>query len=196
MDYQTRRQVRAQSTRRAILDAAVRLTSQVGFDKVTVRDICRAAGVTTGAFYHHFASKEDLLNQGFASLDVYLEEALAPYRTAPPLERLNALLRLYAAFITDQGWETVSRYYSRRMADQSAASMDPSRFTLRTMGECLQALSADGALSPAFPPAWTADFFFRHFRGVVIDWLLHRGSYSLQDRLEQDYRFFERAFRA
>ena len=35
MDYQARRQARAQETRRAILDSAVRLTRERGFDKVT-----------------------------------------------------------------------------------------------------------------------------------------------------------------
>ena len=72
MDYQTSRQHRAQTTRKAILDAAVRLTREGGFDKLNIRDVCAAAGVTTGAFYHHFSSKEDLLTQGFSSLDAYL----------------------------------------------------------------------------------------------------------------------------
>ena len=46
------------------------------------------------------------------------------------------------------------------------------------------------------PPEWIADFVFRHFRGVVIDWVLNRGSYRLADKLRQDYRFFEGAFRS
>ena len=92
MDYQARRQAQAQHTRRAILDAAVALSRQVGFARVTVRDICQAAGVTTGAFYHHFESKEALLNQGFNSLDAYLEEALASMEGRPPLERLVRVL--------------------------------------------------------------------------------------------------------
>jgi len=196
MQNQQRRRERALKTRRDILSAAVALTRERGFDKVSVRDICAAAGVTTGAFYHHFSSKEDLLNQGFSSLDVYMEQSLAPYDNAPPLERLQALLELYAAFMEEQDWQTVSRYYVRRLSDPEAASMSPNRYTLRAMLECLDALSEDGTLSPAFSPAWTADFFFRHFRGVVIDWLLHRGAYSLRERLSQDYRLFERAFRA
>ena len=60
MDYQSRRQVQGEATRLAILDAAIRLTRQVGFDKMTIRDICTAAGVTTGAFYRYYDSKEAL----------------------------------------------------------------------------------------------------------------------------------------
>ena len=196
MDYQARRQLQAQSTRRAILDAAVALSRQRGFARVTIRDICQAAGVTTGAFYHHFASKEALLNQGFSSLDAYLEEALARLSDHPPLERLEALLRLYAQYMEELGWETVALYYGRRLADPEAASMSPQRYTLRAMGECLDALAQDGALSQSYSPRWTADFFFRHFRGTVIDWVLHRGSYPLWPKLQQDYELFEGAFRA
>lgn len=196
MDYQSRRQVQGEATRLAILDAAIRLTRQVGFDKMTIRDICAAAGVTTGAFYHHFSSKEDLLKQGFTSVDVFLEKALEPYRDLPPLDRLEALTRLYARFMEEQGWETISLYYSRRLLSPEADPMDPDRYTLRAMRECLTALAQDGILSPALSPEWTADFFFRHFRGTVIDWVLHQGSYPLWPKLEQDYDLFARSFQA
>lgn len=196
MDYQQRRQCQAQETRRAILAAAARLSRQGRFDKMTVRDVCAAAGVTTGAFYHHFSSKEDLLRQGFTSVDVFLEQALEPYRDLPPLERLEALVKLYARFMEEQGWETVSLYYSRRLTDAASDPMDPERYTLRAMLDCLSQLAGQGVLSPAYTPEWTADFFFRHFRGTVIDWVLHRGGYSLWPKLKQDYDLFSHAFQA
>lgn len=194
MDYQARRQQQAQATHRAILEAASELFRTQGFDQVTIRDICQQAGVTTGAFYHHFKSKDDLLNQGFSSLDAYLETALAPYRDSPPLERLGALLGNYTTYMQEQGWETVARYYTRRLSDPRTESMSPQRFTLRTMQECLTALARDGSLSPKYTPEWTAEFFFRHFRGVVIDWILHRGTFPLQSKLAQDYQLFAAVF--
>lgn len=196
MDYQQRRQLQAQDTRRAILAAAAQLSRQGRFDKMTVRDVCAAAGVTTGAFYHHFSSKEDLLRQGFTSVDMYLEKALEPCRDLPPLDRLEALARLYAQFMEEQGWETISLYYSRRLLGPETGPMDPDRYTLRTMRECLTSLAQDGVLSPALTPKWTADFFFRHFRGTVIDWVLHQGDYPLWPKLKQDYDFFARSFQA
>lgn len=196
MDYQQRRREQAQATRQAILDAAVSLASQVGFEKLNIRDVCAKAGVTTGAFYHHFKGKDDLLNQGFASLDNYLESALAPYDTAPPMERLEALLKFYTQYMEELGWETMALYYTRRLADPTASSMSPRRYTLRTMEACLTELSRGRVLTPKYSPEWVADFFFRHFRGVVIDWILHRGGYPLWPKLEEDYRLFDLALRA
>ena len=68
MDYRQRRKEQAQQTEQAILQAAMELARENSFDKVSVRDICQRAGITTGAFYHHFRSKEDLLSRGFSPL--------------------------------------------------------------------------------------------------------------------------------
>ena len=195
MDYRTSRQNRSEATRKAILDAAVRLSKEGGFDKLSIREICAAAGVTTGAFYHHFSSKDDLLTQGFSSLDDYLEQAMKSCLAKPPLERLEILVRAYAAYTEEVGWQTMALYYTRRLSDPNAASLSPNRYTLRAMEECLRQLSEEGILSPERAPAWTAEFLFRHFRGVVVDWILHRGSYPIWPKLEQDYALFASAFR-
>lgn len=195
-NYQQRRQLQAQETRRAILEAAAQLSRQGGFERMTIRDVCAAARVTTGAFYHHFSSKADLLKQGFTSVDVYLEKALEPYRGLPPLERLETILKLYAQFMEEQGWETISLYYRNRLSVADGGSMSPDRYTLRAMADCLGELSLRGDLSSAYSPEWTAEFFFRHFRGTVIDWILQRGRYPLWPKLEQDYAFFANAFHA
>ncbi|MFG1302946.1 TetR/AcrR family transcriptional regulator [Xanthobacter autotrophicus] len=45
-----------------IRDTAALLFSERGYEAVSMRDICAAAGVSKGAVYHHFLSKEDLLS--------------------------------------------------------------------------------------------------------------------------------------
>jgi TetR/AcrR family transcriptional repressor of nem operon len=52
--------------RKRILDAAARLFRERGFEGVTVAQSMNAAGLTHGAFYGHFASKDDLIAQAFA----------------------------------------------------------------------------------------------------------------------------------
>jgi TetR/AcrR family transcriptional repressor of nem operon len=60
----TREQVAEHRTR--ILDAAGRLFRLRGFDDVTVAEIMKAAGLTHGAFYGHFASKDALVAEAIA----------------------------------------------------------------------------------------------------------------------------------
>ncbi|MDN5915076.1 MAG: TetR/AcrR family transcriptional regulator [Pseudonocardia sp.] len=44
-----------------LLAVAARLFAEHGFDRTSVADVVRAAGVTKGALYHYFSSKDDLL---------------------------------------------------------------------------------------------------------------------------------------
>ena len=110
-DYRTRRKEQARQTEQAILQAAMDLSRKQSFDKVSIREICQQAGITTGAFYHHFRSKEDLLSRGFAPLDTYLEQCLAGHEDDPPARRLWRLMTNYAEFLENLGWELVARYY-------------------------------------------------------------------------------------
>ncbi|MFI9102664.1 ScbR family autoregulator-binding transcription factor [Streptomyces fildesensis] len=54
------RQERAEVTREAILDGAARAFDVAGFQGTSLSDILKEAGVTKGALYFHFASKEAL----------------------------------------------------------------------------------------------------------------------------------------
>ena len=74
--------------------------------------------------------------------------------------------------------------------------MDESRYTLRAMVECFRQAEEEGILAPGHSPEWIADFCFRHFRGVVVDWVLHGYAYSLLPRMEEDYRLFVTLFHA
>ena len=64
-------QQRSEETRARILDAAVRRFAVVGYDAASVDDICSEAGVSKGAFYHHYPTKQAIflaLMQGWLKL--------------------------------------------------------------------------------------------------------------------------------
>lgn len=91
-----------QSARDKLLEAGVRLVREQGFAATSVDDLCRAAGVTKGAFFHHFASKEAL---GVALAAYWSSNtggffAEAPYHHhARPIDRVLGYIDLRLALI-------------------------------------------------------------------------------------------------
>jgi AcrR family transcriptional regulator len=69
---------RASSGRRdALIAIAADLFAERGYRSTTVREIADAAGVLSGSLYHHFDSKESIIDE---LLSNYLDELLATYR--------------------------------------------------------------------------------------------------------------------
>lgn len=90
------------SARTRLLDAAMQVIRAQGYSATTVDDICRAAGLTKGAFFHHFKTKEDLGVAAAAHFSTMAETLFgaAPYRALrDPLDRLLGYIDFRAAII-------------------------------------------------------------------------------------------------
>jgi TetR/AcrR family transcriptional repressor of nem operon len=88
--------------RNRLLDAAMQVIRAQGYAATTVDDICRAAGVTKGAFFHHFESKEDLGVAAAAHFSQMAERLFgaAPYQElVDPLDRVLGYLDFRAAIL-------------------------------------------------------------------------------------------------
>ncbi|OYU47789.1 MAG: TetR family transcriptional regulator [Rhizobiales bacterium PAR1] len=84
---------RTGTAREKILAAAIKLVRAKGFTATTVDDLCVEAGVTKGAFFHHFASKEAL---GAAAAEHWSKMTAAFFAEAPYHQVADPLGRLFA----------------------------------------------------------------------------------------------------
>lgn len=92
---------RAAETREALIEAARPLFAAQGFAEVALETIVRAAGVTRGALYHHFADKTELFAAVFEKVEgevaARMGEAIAASNQTDPVE----VMRLGADFWLD-----------------------------------------------------------------------------------------------
>jgi AcrR family transcriptional regulator len=105
------RQARAERTRRDIIDVAALAFAEHGFDRVSMNDLVRASGLTKGAFYFHFSSKEALAVAAFrAKQHELIERLLSGEQPASAVERLSLLFTRRAALLQeDPSLRVVSR---------------------------------------------------------------------------------------
>jgi AcrR family transcriptional regulator len=82
------------ATRERVLDAAVVLFAEQGYDATSVAQVIERAGLTKGGFYHHFASKDALLYEVYGDLITRqlerMDEILS--RGLPPADTLRVLI--------------------------------------------------------------------------------------------------------
>lgn len=143
-----------------------------GFAASSVDELCRAAGVTKGAFFHQFASKEGL---GVAAAQYWAQTTSGFFASAPyhahhdPLARVLAYLDFRAAIIEGEIAEftclvgtMAQEVYgsSSAIRDACAASIFGHAETLVT--DIQAAMDARGIKA-----AWTAQSLARHFQAVL-----------------------------
>jgi TetR/AcrR family transcriptional repressor of nem operon len=98
----TTRPSRSENARDKLLDVALRVIREKGYHATSVDELCAAAGVTKGAFFHHFKSKEELAIAAADHWSAITGDlfAQAPYHApADPLDRVLGYLDFRAALI-------------------------------------------------------------------------------------------------
>jgi len=93
------------ATRTKLLDAACDVMRAKGYAATSVDDICAAAGVTKGSFFHHFATKEQL---GIAAVEQFgamadgLFTSASYHKAGDPLQRLLSYVDFRSAMMSGE----------------------------------------------------------------------------------------------
>jgi TetR/AcrR family transcriptional regulator, cholesterol catabolism regulator len=180
----------ATNDRRAeLLDIAARLFAERGLRATTVRDIADAAGILSGSLYHHFDSKESMVDE---ILRGFLDALFDSYRAIVakdlgPRGTLEAIV--IASFqALDEHHAAVAIYQAeaRRLAEQPRFSYIPQRLTdFRGMWhDVLRAGIADGS----FRRDLDVELSYRFLRDTVwvgVGWYRPGGALAIEDIARQ-----------
>ncbi|MFW6115963.1 MAG: TetR family transcriptional regulator [Chloroflexota bacterium] len=170
-------QARGEETRSRILDAAAAGFAEQGYEGTSVAHICSRAGVSKGAFYHHFPGKQDLflelLERWLGVLDQELEALRAEDRPVPQqLLAMTALVRQVFRAAGDQ-LPVFLEFWTRATYDPQTweATIAPYRRYRRYFAEIIAAGVAEGTLRPVDPDT-AARVVVSLAVGVVVQGLL------------------------
>lgn len=166
---------KAERTRAAILESALSLFRERGFDATTMRDVARRANVSVGNAYYYFASKDNLV-QGFYAQShaehlAVCEQALA--RTTDFEQRLLAVFT--TKLETSEPYHRFSGQLFRYAADPQSPLHPFSEESRPVREECIALMERviDGAKLkvPADLRAELPYLLWLHLMGIVLFWI-------------------------
>nr|WP_237518333.1 TetR/AcrR family transcriptional regulator [Streptomyces sp. SID4982] len=152
---------------RRLLDAATRLFADQGYDRTSVQEIVEAAGVTKGALYHYFGSKDDLLHEVYARVLRLQQDRLDAFADAD--EPVEKRVRDAAADVVVTTIENLddAMIFFRSMHHLSPEKNKQVRAERRRYHERFRALIEEGQREGVFTTATPADLVVDYHFGSV-----------------------------
>lgn len=159
--------VPAEGVRDQLLATGARLFAKRGYDGASVQDVVAAAGVTKGAFYHYFRSKDELLHEIYRGLLDLQMARLESFVAAegPPDQRLHdAAVDVVLTSFAHRDAFTVFVRSMHRLDDENATALRRER---RRYHDRFRRLVEQGQGSGAFRADVDADLAVHAFLGAA-----------------------------
>ena len=173
----TKRQEQALETRNRIYAAAIDLMDRKGFENITIADISREAGVSVGAFYHYFDSKNDILAEIFRQADEYFAtQVTSGLKKKRVPEQIVEYFDHYARFNVASGVEMTQQLFNPKIK----FFIKEGRPMLTILEDLIRKGQESGEIRADAEPEELTRFLFVMARGVVFEWSLYDGSYDLE----------------
>ena len=174
---QTRIQ-RSDATRAALLRSASRLICELGMHGASIDRIAADAGYTKGAFYSHFASKEDMflavLDEHFAAEIARLDAVLVG--TGHPAEEARQAAEGFLANVdADPDWRGLYQEFAVHAGRNEAFRVEfaaRQRGLRERMASVFSRWASDFGVTPPVPPADVAAMTFFMADGFLLDRLV------------------------
>jgi AcrR family transcriptional regulator len=176
--------VDGQTVPQRLLNVARTLFAEKGFEGTTVQDVVVAAGVTKGAMYHYFSSKDDLLYEIYGRVLRMQMERLEKFvsQEGPVEERLDAAAADVVA-TTIESLDSTTIFF-RSLHQLSEEKQKEIRRERRRYHETFRAMVVEGQQSGVFRDDVSADLCVDFFFGSVHHlpmWWKPRGRLSGQE---------------
>ena len=185
------------------LDAALQVIRAKGYEATRVEDICEAAGLTKGSFFHHFKSKEDLALAAAEHFGAMADRifSAAPYqKLADPLDRLlgyvdfrNAILQGDLPDYTCLLGTMVQEVYETHPAIRAACERQITAHAVTLAKDIAEAKARYAADAP-----WSPESLAFHMQAVIQGAFVlakaQQGSEIVADSLRHLRRYLETQF--
>lgn len=181
-----KRTEQAENTRRKLLYTAYQLIREEGYPALTIRKLCERSGVSTGAFYHHYSSKEDLITQGFMTFDEKLGEDLKHPISDNPLEMIKYIILSLTDYVYENGEGFAKELYISQLSIEHNFITKKDRLYYRSVFEYVKKAQEEQLLKNSIDPLYITNVLIRIGRGTILDWCLNDYNFDLTEESKKD----------
>lgn len=177
---------KSQRTRKRILDSAMALMQEKGYQGATIREICKKAGVSPASFYCYFQSKNDLLQDIYSKSDGYFGAQLPKELCSQEFSaQIRRFVEEYAQLNIDTALDTV-----RVLFNPENSWFSQERPMQQTLIRIIELGQTEGTLPSDKKAPLLARDLFVILRGVCYDWCVHEGDYDLKEAMLRHLQYF------
>ncbi|HEX9642347.1 MAG TPA: TetR/AcrR family transcriptional regulator [Candidatus Krumholzibacteria bacterium] len=186
----TLRERRTLETRQLILDAAYTVFARRGYGGAAVDEIVAEAGLSKGAFYHHFPSKEAVFQALLAARARRCTEAMAAaiVTGSSVADNVRSVLRAGWKIVTDDPmWANIQMEFwvqATREDWARQAMSDSLRQCRQFLADAFTAAQERGTVRAQFDPEAAARLVIALSDGVVVQWQIQPDEVDPHDLIE------------
>lgn len=182
MAKMTNRAKQAEATKNKIYECGVNLIRKHGFDRVTVEQIAKEAGVSVGTYYYYFETKYDLFSEMFKRADDYfLTEVAGKLKAESCKERIVEFFEKYAEFNYLDGVDMVKKLYT----SDNKMFITKGREMQNILQKIIEEGQERGQLSKDQLSSEITRILFVAARGIVYEWCLYDGTIDLKEEMKK-----------
>ncbi len=184
----TKRKQQGDLTRQKIFETSLHLFNKHGYENVTVDEICKKLGLSKGAFYTHFKSKDQIILEDFIHLNSYYEEI---YREISTVEYGLGKLFLFQQKAMEQlekiGYKAVKLVYHVETHPEKKKSflISKKHNLYKITEELIREAQEKGQVRGDKSAAAITETLLQIYRGILLDWCLNNGTYSISGAIGQ-----------
>ncbi len=172
----------SKNTKGKIVSAAWQLFYEQGYDNTTVEEIVDASGTSRGSFYHYFDGKAALLSSlSYLFDEKYDELAESMNPDLSSIEKLNLMNQeLFLMIDNTVSVDLLSQLFATQLITNGERHMmSPNRTYYKLLRQVISEGKQNGTFREEFSVNDIAKAYAMFERGLMYDWCISGGSYSL-----------------
>lgn len=180
MEKMTSRDKQAIQTKNKLMEVSTELIRSHGYDSVTIQQICKAAGVSIGAFYHHFKNKAGIIIEGYAQCDSYFEDMVTKQVTGGSyVDKILKYIGYQMKYAEDMGIDLMIQTYKAQITEGNDFFLSDDRGLPKGLYKLVKEAQNSNELTKHCPYQELGREILIISRGIIYNWCQSSGNYSL-----------------